>query len=135
MADLTSLIKNDLAPALNSHNLDRALQCFDDNAVINFNVPPPGFSTTVKGKGEIRRYFEAFIQGAHVEPANFTLNGDRVEWSGRISNDMFRDAGLTEVEMKNSATIRNNKIVSLNPVLPPDVVQKLQQMGGQKSRS
>ncbi len=131
MADLSSVIRDQLGPAINDHDLDRVLQCFDDNAVINFNVAPPGLPNTLKGKNDIRRFFEMFMKGMHVEPISFKTQGDRVEWTGRLSNDMLRNSGLKEVETTNWATIKNNKIVSFNPSLPSNVTQALQQQGTQ----
>ncbi len=127
MADLSTLIKDELAPAVNEHDINRVLQCFDDNATVNFSVAPPGFSTTLKGKTEIRRFFETMLPGMHVEPINFKTSGDHVEWSATLSSDMLRKSGLKDVHVKNSATIRNNKIVSFNPELPPNVGQQLYQ--------
>ena len=125
MANIESLIQKEVAPAMNAHNVDKVMQYFDDNATINFAVPPPGFPGTLKGKAQIKNFMERFIPGFHTEPRDFKTTGDRVEWSATLSSDLFKQAGLDTVEGKVSATVKNNKIVSFNPSFSAETIEKL----------
>ncbi len=127
MTNISAVIKDELVGAFNDHDIDRVLQCFDDNAVVNLSVAPPGFPNTLRGKSEIQKFFQQVIPGGHVEVSNVKTQGDRVDWTVRLTSDLFRNVGLKQVEANDWATVKNNKIVSFNPNFPPHVVQAFQQ--------
>ncbi len=126
MEDLVSFVQQQLDGAWNSHDLNRALQAFDDNATVTMSPAVPGLPGMLRGKDEIRQFIENLLPGFHVESGNFKADGDRVTWFSEVSSDAFRNLGVDVVESNTSAVIRNNKVISFTPSFTPDSVSKLQ---------
>jgi hypothetical protein len=126
MENLVSFVQNQIDAAWNSHDMNRILECFDDNSVITFLPPVSGLPSTARGKEEIRKLVETLLPGFHVESSNIKVHGDRVTWFSRISSDGFRTMGIDSVESNTTATIRNYKVVTFTPSFTQESLTKLQ---------
>jgi len=126
MPNLTSFIQNEFAAAMNNHDVNRALQCFDDNATMTFSSSPPGWPDSLRGKKEIRQFLEKLSEGFHVEPKNFRESGDHVEWMSHMTSNMLKEVGLDSAETTVKAVVKNNKIISFSPAFTAETMAKLQ---------
>ena len=126
MQNPSSFIQTEFVPAMNNHDLEKVVQCFDPKATITFQVAPPGFPSTLQGTEQIRGFFERMIDGFHAEPKDFQATGDQVHWTARITSNMLKQFAVDAAESEATATVKNGKIVSFIPTFPPDIVAKLQ---------
>ncbi len=82
-----------LDEAWNSHDVERVVGYFTDDAVLTFVPPPPPPARQVsRGREEIRDFVRALIPGFHVESRDYRVADSRVAWTAAIACDRFREA-------------------------------------------
>lgn len=101
-----------LDAACNAHNVDAVMALFADDAVVRQTPPADGVGV-YRGKAEIRSWMETQLPGFHVDSRDHRTSGDTVSWTARMSNDLLRQIGRSEVVVDHAeATVREGKIAS-----------------------
>ena len=120
------LIQNQFVTGMNSHDLEKVMESFDDNASMNFPLPMPVQPSTLRGKQEIRQFLEKMIQGFHADVSNIKVSGDQVQWHARISSNLLKQYGLQEGESNTTVIVRNGKIISFTPSFTQESITKME---------
>ena len=124
--DLASLVTNVLDATWNSHDVDRVMDLYADDAVFIVTPAPPGFPPVSRGKEEIRRLVEALIPGFNARSYNFRNAGESETWESTLDADFFTQAGIGPATCTTKAVIQDGKVKTFDVTFSPETVAKLE---------
>jgi ketosteroid isomerase-like protein len=99
--------------ALNAGDIDSALSCLADDAVVQIVPAAPGTSGIFTGKGEVRGWYETIV-GQHGVTAlsDCQVDGETVTCVNNYAEDSFRSLGIDSVVGEWVAVVRDGKLQS-----------------------
>ena len=99
--------------ALNAGDIDSALSCLADDAVVQIVPAAPGTSGIFTGKGEVRGWYETIV-GQHGVTAlsDCQVDGETVTCVNNYAEDSFRSLGIDFVVGEWVAVVREGKLQS-----------------------
>jgi hypothetical protein len=113
--------------ACNADNIDGALACFADDAVVTQLPPPPLPDAGVyTGTPQIRARLELLLQQFHVTARNHQVADDQVTWEATISADFLRHMGIATVEDTLAAVVQEGKITSFTIMIAPESARTIE---------
>lgn len=118
-----------LDAALNAHNLEAALSCFADDAVVRYEPPPPPPSpATYVGREAIRGLLQTLIaENIHVQAEPYQVEGEWVTCrERRIFADRHERMGGNPVIVTCDSIVRAGKIEALVMTFSPESLQRIQ---------
>lgn len=126
MADLIAFIRDDFDGAWNARDVERILNHFAPDAVVQTQPPLPGGPETYRGREKIRTFVEALTPGFHVDSNGFEVDGDRVTWFSTVSCDAFQEMGLDDLEATATAHVTNGRVSSFAVQFTPSALARMQ---------
>jgi ABC-type amino acid transport substrate-binding protein len=119
----------------NGHDVDKILEFFTDDAVVEVEpAPPPPFAARSTGKAEVRRFVQGLVPGFYVESSNHRVVGGRVTWRAIVSCDAFRQLGLDQAVTACEAAIHDGRLSRFHIDFAPETVAKLQSSLASRTR-
>ncbi len=113
--------------ALNSGDLEAALACFADDADYELTRVPPAQPDTVKGREQLRAWFEELAtQHLRVEVEVLLTEGDLVTTETRTWSDSTRQLGVAPLVATERYLVQEGKIRSAIRTIRPESIAKLQ---------
>lgn len=111
--------------ALNAGDVETALACLADDAVITLSLAPPGDDGIYTGQAEIRGWYEAMAE-AHGQSSlsDCQVEGDTVTCWNRYSDDGLQSMGVDFIEGTWTAVIADGKIQSYTNDVSPESLAK-----------
>jgi ketosteroid isomerase-like protein len=105
--DPESVIRG-IVEALNSGDIDSALNLVAEDSVITLFPAPPGTNGVFVGKEEIRGWWESFT-AAHgsSEITSFSAQGNTATWKATVSDDILQSLGLGSAEFDGVGIVQN----------------------------
>ena len=107
--------------ALNAGNEDAATAFYANDAVrTRVPSPIPGTSGIYTGTDEIRKDLKTQLAGhIQIKNGNYQIDGDKVTWTAKFSNDALNKLGISHLDAVGEATVVGGKIKTHITTLTP----------------
>ena len=108
--------------ALNAGDEDAAMAYYANGAVrTRVPSPIPGTSGIYTGTDEIRKDLKTQLAGhIQIKNGNYQINGDKVTWTAKFSNDALNKLGISQLGAVGEATVVGGKIKTHITTLTPE---------------
>jgi ketosteroid isomerase-like protein len=112
--------------ALNAGNEDAAMAFYANDAVrTRVPSPIPGTSGIYVGTDDIRKDLKTQLAAnVQIKNSNYQVNGDKVTWTARFSNDTTNKLGISPLDAVGEATVLGGKIKTHTTTLTPESLAK-----------
>ncbi len=120
-------VAQDFEARLNTHDLDRVVASFTEDAVVTFiPSPPPTLPRQVHGKAEIRQLADRLMPGFQIASRDYALDAHQVTLDATVSTETLRSLGIEAVDVTAEVAVAGGKVSAFTLTFSPDAMERMQ---------